>query len=303
MSDLTGLEFDEDKTTVTSPISTVFYDPDGDPMSFQIENMVHLKAVKNTDDSLTITPQENWNGYEDLVIKASDGEFETVYDDTVRVRPVNDAPVITMFFPDDWTEVEEGDELTMSVTASDIEQDHLSYTWEVDGIPSAIKSPSFKYEPAYGESGQHVILVKVSDGTDIASHVFHITVIEGNRAPSVRITGPLEGQEFEEGEVIVFTSDVTDPDDPSGRYLEYKWTVDGKDVSIDPQFTKKLDKGSHTVTLQVSDGEFEVKDTITIKVTKKESNGLSLPGFDIAIWLVAMSVAVVLVGWKGHRRG
>lgn len=296
---LTGLEFDEDSTTVTSPISSVFNDPDGDGLSYIVENMVHLKAIKNSDDTLTIEPQEDWNGYENLVIKASDGEFETVYDDTVRVRPINDEPTISDHYPSDWEQVEEGGSITLSVTAVDPEGDRLTYTWEVDGTPNSIKSSSFNYEPEYGDSGEHTVLVKVSDGTDQTSHAFRLIVIEGNRAPTARITSPPAGKTYEEGDNVLFMSEVSDPDDPYGRYIEYEWSIDGTMLSNEPTFSYKPDKGTHVVVLTVSDGEFEDDDTVTFVVEEKEGSGI--PGFGLLPLVISLALVSFVLGRRIKR--
>jgi len=294
---LTGLTFDEDTISTTSPLSSIFTDPEGDPIHYTIEPTVHVKVIKNPDTTLTLTPTADWNGDEDLVVVASDGTYDTTYQDTIVVKPVNDPPVITAYSPKDETpQVKEGDSIVLSVTASDVEGSPLTYKWDVEGSPAGAEMSSFKYEPQYGDAGDRTVTVEVSDGELAATHAFHVNVLQGNRPPTVKITSPAAGAEFDAGTSITFMADVSDPDDTQLRHVDFMWTVDGQAMSTDQQFMSKLSSGSHTVTLKVSDGEFERADSVAFTVKEKANNGL--PGFESWTLSLALFVALALMAFR-----
>jgi hypothetical protein len=294
---LTGLTFDEDSVSTTSALNTIFTDNEGDPITYKIEPTSHVNVVMNPSTTLTLTPQADWNGQETLVITASDGTYETTYEDQIVVSPVNDPPIITDYIPKDPNpQVKEGDNLQFSVSGDDVEAQSLEYKWEIDGSSVGTQMATFKYEPQYGDAGDHQVTVEVSDGKLSAAHTFHVTVLKGNRAPTVKITTPSVGVQYDEGSPITLTADVTDPDDPNLLHIEFIWSLDGTPVSNEPSFTIKPTSGSHMVTLKVSDGEFEIDDTVAFSVKAKGTPGL--PGFEIGPMLVALVVALSLITWR-----
>jgi len=294
---LTGLTFDEDMMSTTSPLSSIFTDPEGDPIRYTIGPTIHVKVIKNPDTTLTLTPTADWNGDENLVVVASDGTYDTTYQDTIVVKPVNDPPVITAHSPkDENPQVKEGDSILISVTASDVEGASLTYKWEVDGSPAGAGMSTFKYEPQYGDAGDRTVTVEVRDGELTATHTFHVNVLQGNRPPTVSITSPSAGAEFDTGASITFIADVSDPDDVQLRHIEFMWTVDGQAMSTDLEFTSKLSSGSHTVTLKVSDGEFERADSVSFSVKEKAGNGV--PGFEAWAMSLALVAALALMAFR-----
>jgi len=291
---LTGLTFDENKVSVTSPLSSIFSDSDGDSLNYTVSPTVHVKIVKNKDTTLTLTPQGDWDGQEDLEVTASDGTYNTVYQDKIVVRPVNHAPEITSYTPkDDTPQLKEGGTMTFMVNARDMDGDNLLYQWLVDDVSTGVNRDTFRYEPKYGDAGDHLISVDVSDYKVYTTHTFHVTVLKGNRPPSVKITNPTNGTQFDADTLITFTADVTDPDDPLLLSMEYIWTIDSAVVSKDTQLTNRPASGTHTVTVTVSDGQFERTDTVTFTV--KEKSGGAIPGFEGGPLLVALAVALAML--------
>ncbi len=294
---LSGLTFDEDTVSTTSALSAIFSDPEGDALTYTIEPTSHVKVVKNPTTTLTLTPQENWNGQETLVVTASDGTYATTYEDQIVVSPINDPPVITDYAPRDANpQVTEGDSIQFSVSGDDIEAQSLEYKWDVDGSSVGTDMASFKYEPQFGDAGDRQVTVEVSDGQLSVAHTFHVSVLKGNRAPTVKITTPSAGAQYDEGTPIALTADVSDLDDPNLLHIDFIWSLDGTPVSNEPSFTIKPTPGSHTVTLTVSDGEFDRDDTVSFSVKAKGTTGL--PGFEVGPMLVALVVALTLIAWR-----
>jgi hypothetical protein len=185
------------------------------------------------------------------------------------------------------------------VSGDDLEAQSLTFKWEVDGSTVGTDIASFKYEPDFGDAGDHQVTVEVSDGQLSVIHSFHVTVLKGNRSPTVKITTPAAGATYDEGASVSLTAGVSDPDDPNLLRVEYTWSLDGTPVSNEPTFTIKPTPGSHTVTLKVSDGEFSPEDTVTFSVKAKAKS--ALPGFEIGPLLVAFVVALTLLAWRQKK--
>ncbi len=89
---------------------------------------------------------------------------------------VNNDPTIDSFTPTDTTpEINEGSSLDFSVTASDPDEDSLSYSWRLDDVVVSTGT-SYVYEPGYQDSGTHKIKVIVSDGELTASQEWIVAV-------------------------------------------------------------------------------------------------------------------------------
>ncbi len=89
---------------------------------------------------------------------------------------VNNDPTIDSFTPTDTTpEINEGSSLDFSVTASDPDEDSLSYSWRLDDVVVSTGT-SHVYEPGYQDSGTHMIKVIVSDGELTASQEWTVAV-------------------------------------------------------------------------------------------------------------------------------
>lgn len=79
----------------------------------------------------------------------------------------NHAPSIESHTPShENLEVNEGYDVTLSVSASDSDGDTLSYTWLLSNQIVCDSSNSWVYAPEYGDRGQYTVECKVSDGRE-----------------------------------------------------------------------------------------------------------------------------------------
>ena len=93
-------------------------------------------------------------------------------------QSANNDPTIDSFTPEDTTpEIDEGESLTFTVTASDSDGDELTYLWELDG-EEASTTTSYTYSPGYEDSGSHTITVTVSDSFGTDSQQWNVNVNE-----------------------------------------------------------------------------------------------------------------------------
>jgi hypothetical protein len=70
-----------------------FKDKNHDELRFKCEGQNHIEVLIDQDTgSVTLVPEENWNGRETLTFSASDGSFESTDSVVVTVTPINDPP-------------------------------------------------------------------------------------------------------------------------------------------------------------------------------------------------------------------
>jgi len=146
-------------------------DSDGDSVSYSVEGgSATTVAASLQGTTLTLTPAANYNTATPLifVVTASDGRGGVDADTfQVTVTPVNDAPVIQ---PIGDQQGVEGQELSFTLTATDVDGDSL--TWTAQNLPSGATftdnhdgTATFTWTPGYDQAGTYSgILFIVDDG-------------------------------------------------------------------------------------------------------------------------------------------
>ena len=233
------------------------------------------------------------NGYASNRIEAFNGIIDEVriYNRALTADEIldlfNDAPVL-MFSPIGDKQVDEGSTLTFNVNTAD---PNVIVDINDHNLPSEPNfflnggDWTFTWTPTYDDAGIYEVTFEATYGEFIDFETITITVNDSedpeNQAPvinSVTAT-PSEILESETSQLQVLAND---PDGgPSG--LSYSWTIQGGAGSLsnsniaNPVYTPPYVNNTVIVTLtvQVSDGDLEVSETITIKV-KKENGPPSL---------------------------
>jgi len=109
------------------------------------------------------------------------------------------------------------------------------------------------------------------------------TITIDNTLPVAGIVSPVDGGIYRLEQPIEFNASTSsDLDKADKDRLEYRWTVDGVEISTEETFMHAFSaKGTMTVVLEVTDGDGEKRDkTITIKVKSPE---LSVKAEDIIV--------------------
>ena len=185
---------------------------------------------------------------------ANDGQFvvsvvATDADDaqgsaSAALRVRNLPPVVSM---EDF-QGQEGVELALSATASDVQADTLRFTWSFgDGTTAVTAEPTVRH--TYGRNGSFVLRLSVFDGTDTTTVTSTVTI--DNEAPVVS----LDDVEGFEGVAVALTAQAVDI---GGDALSFSWDFgDGSEpvVTQEPSVSHVFpDNGVFIVTLQVRDG-------------------------------------------------
>ena len=215
-------------------------------------------------DVLTITPVSNANGSDvvTLTLTNSHGLTDT-QDITVTINPVNDPPVFGQT-PDEV--IDEGEQLSFTVTAQDIDGDSLVYS--AQNLPEgAVFRPivdfngnqvggNFILRPSYsqGRSEPYIVTFSVADGTVSISMDVRITVNDvpqPDLPPTAQIIS-ITPSPVELGGAVTFAGAGIDE---NNSIVQYKWVSDiGGEIynSTSAIFTTSvLSAGLHTISLTV----------------------------------------------------
>jgi len=158
-------------------------DVDGDSLTYQVVDQPAHGTLSGSAPNLVYTPEQNYSGPDNFTFKANDGSSDS---DTatisITVTPVNDPPVAN----DQSVTTAEDTTLTVTLTASDAENDPLTYM--VVGNPShgvlSGTAPNVTYTPALNFNGPDNFTFKANDGrADSNVATISIIVTASNDAP------------------------------------------------------------------------------------------------------------------------
>jgi hypothetical protein len=246
-------------------------DPDGDPLTWRIEqDVAHGVLSLNTNlGTFTYTPWPDYFGADSFEVVASDGSSDSapVTIDLV-VTGVNDAPVV----PSTLLEVAEDAVLEAVLTASDVELDPIDFTLDSPPLHGTLVldplTGEITYTPDPNWSGLDEFTVVASDG---------IT----NSAP---------------GQVTVVVQPVNDPPESVGGSLlltDEDTAVAGKITGTDPEknpLTYLVARGpsSGTLTLSATSGDY-------VYTPGQDFNGIDAFALEVSDGQASSNEAVITV--------
>ncbi len=225
-------------------------DPDDDPLSYQFERPFDKNGRWQTDFED--------EGHLVTEFEVSDGQFDVVGRVEINVQPTNQPPVIEGSFSDERIiSAEEDSSLPFWVEVNDIDNEPITYRWELDGdvISETAKGEhSFGFESA--EDYELSVTVTDSSGNEI-NREWEIIVTNVNRKPTIN---PLPVT-VQEGKRLVLQLPQKDID---GDILKYSFDEPLDDVG--EWQTDYEDAGEYEVEITFSDGEFIEREEIKITV-------------------------------------
>jgi hypothetical protein len=268
-------------------LSPQYSDPDGDIVRLTYSNP--LKKWKGTWET-----NYDSEGKHIVYMAATDGELTTTNLVNLRVLKTNREP--TLEIKNDEIVVNEGQEFSFSLTASDPDKDELSLSLENLPPGASFTDGVFSWQPSYetvknGTNSWTDELVSeisyinkkfnteeevrwlnfvASDGEFSVTHPVKLTVKNINQEPQLLDYLPLNGATVRVGQPVVFHVTVKDVD---ADKLNYQWSfgliqqkVSGTDT-IERTF---LSPGKKDVKVTVSDGSKEVSKEWSINVLEEE---------------------------------
>ena len=233
-------------------------DPNGDALTFTIENLPAWLTFDATSGALSGSPQMADAGtYADIVISVTDGAFTASLPAfSITVNELNSAPNISGT-PNDRAIV--GNNYTFTPTASDPDGDAI--TFSVQNAPSwsafDTSTGTLSGTPQSGDVGDFQnIVISVTDGSDANTlPAFSITVEAMNSPPTISGT---PGSQAVVGQVYGFTPTAADADGDALTFSVQNrpsWLFLNQTTGTLTGTPQSGDIGSHEqIVLTVSDG-------------------------------------------------
>lgn len=247
-------------------------DADGDALSYTLTTAPTGMTI---DGSGTIrwTPAFDQVGSQSVVLSVSDSQDATTQSYTISVTArANTAPAITST---PLTTVIVDSSYSYQVIAQDAESDPVSYVLTASPAGMTISTSGLISWVADSTPGSHTVVIEVSDDRAAASTQTYELVVEPepNNLPTISSV-PLTG--VTAGEVYQYQIVASDPD---GDTLGYSLTtapvgmVIGSTTGLINWTPGGADIGSHTVTVEVNDGNGGVAtQSYSLTVTEQPNN-------------------------------
>ncbi len=218
--------------------------------------------------NVTGTPANKDVGEHQVQLKVVDGTFEParpVYQTfTITVSDVNDAPVVTSSAKTGAIE-----DLLYYYQFSVVDPDDDGVTLSAVALPNWLAfnplSGELQGTPTNADNGVHSVILQATDGQEIVTQDFDITVAGTNDLPSFTSSATTS---IDEDSSYNYSPIVTDPD--AGAVLTMTAPIIPSWLSFDGTILSGIpdneDVGQHAVTLRLSDGFSFVDQSFTIVV-------------------------------------
>ncbi len=173
----------------TVNLDDYFVETEGEEMVFYADEVDHMEVIfSDNDHDVKFRQESGWTGSVEMIIYANDSQDQTTAsnefnltvipadDDGNEPPPVNNSrPIISSKSPSSSSvTLVFGRSQTFSVTASDPDNDTLTYTWSVNNIDQTETSRSYTF--AANSEGSYIILVEIDDGVDTLSNSWSVVV-------------------------------------------------------------------------------------------------------------------------------
>ena len=267
-------------TTVTIDVIANDSDIDGSLEASSIaivSNTNHGSSVVNNDGTITYEPAENYIGNDSFSYTVLDNEsgLSNTATVTIRITSVNDAPVASA----QTVQTDEDTELTINLSASDIENDALTYTVLSDPRHGELsgEAPNLIYSPQANFNGTDSFSFKVNDGNvDSSEAIVTINVLPVNDTPELTVIVDQTTQASVPVSLSVIVNDI------DSLAAELTVTLTSSNTTLLPNsnmivngsgLTKVLNLipvgrqgGSSTITVTVSDGTSSMTQSFNVTV-------------------------------------
>ncbi len=263
----------DEKTTIRVNAT----DPDGDPLSYSWTSSGG--KVEGSGDTVTFDATGIAPGEYTITVTVSDGKHQVPCSVKVTVIKKNLPPTVNCSPTS--TTITLGESATVTATASDPNNDRLTYSWTVNGEKIAADTPSISFGSSGRQPGNYTITVTVSDGEFTASCSSTVTVkepVKVNQPP--RIECLTTSVDTFAGNSVELKVKASDPDnDP----LTISWSATGGSVTGSGETatynSTGVKAGIYTVTATADDGRGgKASCTMTVTVSERISLGAFAPG-------------------------
>lgn len=210
-------------------------------------------------------------------IDADNGDILNAMHEGLDTVVGNSKPVVSV---PGVTSVKSGESVALTATASDRDNDPLTYSWTGDAALtlSGVNTDTVSIAaPTVTQDTDYTVTVAVSDGTDTVTKSAIIRVVSDvvviNEPP---VVSPIANVTVEEGQSVAVTVSASDAD---GDTLSYSWnvptglTLSGSGANVSLAAGEVTADTNYTVSVTVSDGTDDVTESFTVTVTNVDAGG------------------------------
>ncbi len=195
-------------------------------------------------------------GRYNIIITVSDGQLSTSKDVLLVVKKKNIPPEIHSFIPEQTSlKIDEGQKITFSINATDLNKDDLTYTWEFDN-EFISRDESFTYQSDYTDSGIHTLKVSVSDGDAEEEQQWAIII---NKVDRRALLDNINDVEIDEGNTVKLNL-------PNFEQYNLEYTISDPIGDDNIWETTYKDEGVYKVKITIKDNKFTASKTVRVTV-------------------------------------
>ena len=263
-------------------ITAAASDPDGEITSVSFYNGSDLlENVTETPYTYTITDAEA--GSYSFVCVAYDNSGDSAVSDTVKVTvsdSVNIPPTVEITAPENGAEFNAGESIEITASASDEDGTISSVSfYNGDELLDEVTDAPYAYTITDAQTGSYSFICIAFDnsGDSAVSETVSVTVTEiENIPPTVEITAPEDGAEFNAGESIEITASASDEDGTISSVSFYNGDELLDEVTEAPYTYTITDAeaGSYSLSCVAYDNSGDSAISETVNVTVKSGSDL-----------------------------
>ncbi|VVB99999.1 Tk-subtilisin [uncultured archaeon] len=238
-------------------------DSDNDTLSYSI-NSPDFNVNGN---NLTWITDYNSAGNYTFTVTVSDGNLSASSGINFKVINVNRAPVLSPIQPQN---LSAGQLFNLQVTASDPDNDTLTYSVDTNLFDINSETGSISFVPKKADAGKYLIKITASDGNSSDSNVFELEVIVPNEPPVLEIS--MDRNEFMLFDEAIIKVNATDEDND-----RVSFSIDNNKFKFDGNSAFKWSIydansfGDYNVTITASDGVNTVQKSVSFRVKIPEA--------------------------------
>lgn len=210
-------------------------------------------------------------------IDADNGDIlNAMHEGLAGGSPVNQKPVIQLTAN---YSVDAGDPLIVAATATDADNDPLSYSWVVDDAFAATGKNTNTLAltaPNVSQNTAYTLTLSVFDGTVTVTKSTTVTVLAGGVVNHPPVIADIADVSLDENKTATVSVNATDVDNDS---LTYRWsvpaglTLQGSGANISLLAGEVSQNTPYTVSVSVSDGTHNVEKRFTVTVKNVDGGG------------------------------